>query len=80
LLLAGLALLSGLAPADALLAILTDIAMVVAAFLSADTPARWHSGERARWGWFALSSIAYLTVWAVFYTHGFKGECPTSPR
>lgn len=68
-----LSLLAGLAPSDTLVAVLATLGMVVTALLSALSPARWHSGERARWGWFAFSCVGFVAVWCTLFSAGLKG-------
>ncbi|GFZ52110.1 hypothetical protein JCM24511_09883 [Saitozyma sp. JCM 24511] len=67
-----LSLLAGLAPSDTLVAVLATLGMVVTALLSALSPARWHSGERARWGWFAFSCVGFVAVWCTLFSAGLK--------
>jgi len=72
LLLVSLAFLGGLSPADGLLAILFDIGMIVTGLLGGLTPARWHDGEVARWGFFAVSCAFFLGIWYVLVINGAK--------
>lgn len=74
LLLISLAFLAGLSPIDGLLAIFFDVAMIVTGLLGGLTPARWHDGEAARWGFFGVSCVFFLGVWWVLLTNGVKGE------
>ncbi|WVW85248.1 hypothetical protein I302_107286 [Kwoniella bestiolae CBS 10118] len=72
LLLLSLASLAGLSPASTLAVILSDVFMIVTGLFSAITPARWAAGERARWGWFGVSSFAFLVVWGILLSNGLK--------
>jgi hypothetical protein len=75
-----LSLLAGLSPSDTLVALLATLGMVVTALLSALSPARWHSGERARWGWFAFSCVGFVAVWCTLFSEGLKGGSDVSAR
>lgn len=47
--------------------------MIVTGLFSALTPARWAQGERTKWGWFGISCVAFLVIWAVLFTGGMRG-------
>ena len=74
LLLLSLAFLSGLSPYETTLAILADVFMIVTGLFASLVPARWAPGERARWGFFTVSCVAFLWIWWILITNGLKGE------
>jgi bacteriorhodopsin len=75
LLLVSLGILAGLSPYDTLLTIIADVFMIVTGLLSSFVSARWASGEKAKWGFYAVSCIAFLYIWWLLVTGGLKGEC-----
>lgn len=72
LLLLSLAFIAGLSPYETLLAVLADIFMIVTGLFSSLVGARWASGERAKWGWFAVSCAGFLYIWYIMFRSGFK--------
>ncbi|KAK8854499.1 hypothetical protein IAR55_003237 [Kwoniella newhampshirensis] len=72
LLLLSLCSLAGLSPATTLAVILTDVAMVVLGLLGSLVDARWKRGEATRWGFFTVSTAAFLIVWGILFTGGLK--------
>jgi len=80
LLLLSLAVLAGLSPYETTLAILADVFMIVTGLFASLVPARWAPGERARWGFFTVSCVAFLWIWWILITNGFKGELNVLPK
>lgn len=80
LLLVSLGVLGGLSPYDTTLAILADIFMIVTGLLSSSVPARWASGERARWGFYAVSCVGFLMIWWILLTGGLKAARSRSSK
>lgn len=76
LLLVSLAILAGLSPAEALLAIVADVLMIVTGLASTEVGSRWNSGERYKWAWYAISCIAFLFIWLTLFNGGVKGAFP----
>ncbi|WWD19367.1 hypothetical protein CI109_103827 [Kwoniella shandongensis] len=72
LLLLSLTSLAGLSPATSLAVILTDVAMVILGLLGSLVDARWKHGEATRWGFFTVSTVAFLIVWGILFTGGMK--------
>ncbi|WWC63671.1 uncharacterized protein I303_106276 [Kwoniella dejecticola CBS 10117] len=72
LLLLSLASLAGLSPASTLAVILSDVFMIITGLFSAVTPSRWASGERAAWGWFGISTFAFLLIWGILFINGLQ--------
>lgn len=56
------------------MAILFDVGMIVTGLLGGLTPARWHSGEKARWGFFAMSCVFFVGVLYLLIVPGAQGE------
>lgn len=48
--------------------------MIVTGLLGGLTPARWHDGEVARWGFFGVSCAFFLGIWYVLVINGAKGR------
>jgi len=80
LLLLSLALLAGLSPADTVLVIFFDVFMVVTGLLGGLVNARYSTGERARWFYFAISCVAFLGIWWVLISGGAKAAKQRSKK
>lgn len=74
LLLVSLGFLSGLAPYETVLLILADVFMIVTGLLSSFVSSRWASGERARWGFYAVSCVAFLYIFWILIFDGLKAS------
>jgi len=46
--------------------------MIITGLFSTLVPARWAPGERARWGWYAISCVGFLAIWFILITGGRK--------
>jgi len=57
LLLLDLAFLAGLSGADIFVAVVADVIMVLTGLFAA-----FASGDRVRWGWYAMACVAYLVI------------------
>ena len=73
LLLVSLAFLAGLSPADTVLVIAADVFMIVTGLFAGVVPGRMAFGERARWGWFAISCAGFLVIWYILIVGGMRG-------
>ena len=72
LLILNLSLLASLAGANILVAIVADVIMVLTALFAA-----YGSDDGQKWGWFAISCIAYLTV---VYQLAFNGRAAVAGK